>query len=128
MEMHEKIRVLRELNKWSQEEIAEKLDMTAGGYARIERGEVKLNIPRLEQLAAIFQVDAWDLLQSGKSGVVFQINEGDSGGDISLSVTSDTQIEVALIKQELKHCKELLAQKDKEIELLRQIIQTSKSE
>lgn len=71
METHEKIRVLRELNKWSQEEIAEKLDMTAGGYARIERGEVKLNIPRLEQLAAIFQVDVWDLLQSGKSGVVF---------------------------------------------------------
>ena len=54
METHEKIRLIRELNKWSQEEMAEKLAMSAGGYAKIERGETQLNIPRLEQLAAIF--------------------------------------------------------------------------
>ena len=35
----------------------EKLAMSAGGYAKIERGEAQLNIPRLEQLAAIFKVD-----------------------------------------------------------------------
>lgn len=33
MEIYEKIRTLRELNKWSQEYMAEKLGMTAGGYA-----------------------------------------------------------------------------------------------
>ena len=49
METHEKIRLIRELNKWSQEEMAEKLAMSAGGYAKIERGETQLNIPRLEQ-------------------------------------------------------------------------------
>lgn len=57
METHEKIRLIRELNKWSQEEMAEKLAMSAGGYAKIERGETQLNIPRLEQLAAIFKVE-----------------------------------------------------------------------
>ena len=45
--------------------MAEKLAMSAGGYAKIERGETQLNIPRLEQLAAIFKVDMWDLLKSG---------------------------------------------------------------
>ena len=74
METHEKIRLIRELNKWSQEEMAEKLAMSAGGYAKIERGETQLNIPRLEQL-----------------------------------------------NQELKHCREMLEQKDKEIELLKQL-------
>ena len=44
METHEKIRLIRELNKWSQEEMAEKLAMSAGGYAKIERGETQLNI------------------------------------------------------------------------------------
>ena len=121
METHEKIRLIRELNKWSQEEMAEKLAMSAGGYAKIERGETQLNIPRLEQLAAIFKVDMWDLLKSGNSGMVLQINEGDSGGDIALYASSDMAMKLELLNQELKYCREMLEQKDKEIELLRQL-------
>lgn len=121
METHEKIRLIRELNKWSQEEMAEKLAMSAGGYAKIERGETQLNIPRLEQLAAIFKVDMWDLLKSGNNGMVLQINEGDSGGDIALYASSDMAMKLELLNQELKHCQEMLEQKDKEIELLRQL-------
>ena len=121
METHEKIRLIRELNKWSQEEMAEKLAMSAGGYAKIERGETQLNIPRLEQLAAIFKVDMWDLLKSGNNGMVLQINEGDSGGDIALYASSDIAMKLELLNQELKHCQEMLEQKDKEIELLRQL-------
>ena len=121
METHEKIRLIRELNKWSQEEMAEKLAMSAGEYAKIERGETQLNIPRLEQLAAIFKVDMWDLLKSGNNGMVLQINEGDSGGDIALYASSDMAMKLELLNQELKHCREMLEQKDKEIELLRQL-------
>lgn len=121
METHEKIRLIRELNKWSQEEMAEKLAMSAGGYAKIERGETQLNIPRLEQLAAILKVDMWDLLKSGNNGMVLQINEGDSGGDIALYASSDIAMKLELLNQELKHCREMLEQKDKEIELLRQL-------
>lgn len=121
METHEKIRLIRELNKWSQEEMAEKLAMSAGGYSKIERGETQLNIPRLEQLAAIFKVDMWDLLKSSNNGMVLQINEGDSGGDIALYASSDMAMKLELLNQELKHCQEMLEQKDKEIELLRQL-------
>ena len=117
METHEKIRLIRELNKWSQEEMAEKLAMSAGGYAKIERGETQLNIPRLEQLAAIFKVDMWDLLKSSNNGMVLQI----SGGDIALYASSDMAMKLELLNQELKHCREMLEQKDKEIELLRQL-------
>lgn len=122
METHEKIRLMRELHKWSQEDMAEKLAMSAGGYAKIERGETQLNIPRLEQLAAIFQVDMWDLVKSGNGGLVLQINEGDSGGDIALYASGDMSGKIELLKQELKHCREMLAQKDKEIELLKKLL------
>lgn len=123
METHEKIRLMRELHKWSQEDMAGKLAMSAGGYAKIERGETQLNIPRLEQLAAIFKVDMWDLLKSGNSGLVLQINEGDSGGDIALYASTDISAKLELMKQELRHCKEMLAQKDREIELLRKFLE-----
>lgn len=122
METHEKIRLMRELHKWSQEDMAEKLAMSAGGYAKIERGETQLNIPRLEQLAAIFKVDMWDLLKSGNSGLVLQINESDSGGDFALYASGDMSGKIELLKQELKHCREMLAQKDKEIELLKKLL------
>ena len=42
MELHEKIRVMREMNQWSQEEMAEKLAMSANGYAK-NRNVGKLN-------------------------------------------------------------------------------------
>lgn len=122
METHEKIRLMRELNKWSQEDMAEKLAMSAGGYAKIERGETQLSIPRLEQLAAIFEVDMWDLLKSGSNGMVLQINDVDSNnGEFAIYASSDMAMKVELLKQELKHCREMLLQKDKEIELLRQL-------
>jgi DNA-binding protein len=41
MELHEKIRLARELNKWSQEEVTEKLEMSPSGYAKIERGKLR---------------------------------------------------------------------------------------
>ncbi|WP_274585047.1 helix-turn-helix transcriptional regulator [Neisseria leonii] len=114
---------MRELHKWSQEDMAEKLAMSAGGYAKIERGETQLSLPRLEQLAAVFKVDMWDLLKSGNGGLVLQINEGDSGGDIALCASGDMAGRLDLLKQELKHCREMLAQKDREIDLLRRLLE-----
>ena len=39
MNVHEKIRKLRETKHWSQEEMAERMSMSLNGYAKIERGE-----------------------------------------------------------------------------------------
>lgn len=64
----------------------------------------------------------WELLRSGNHGLVLQINEGDSGGDIALYASGDMTDKIELLKQELKHCREMLAQKDKEIELLRKLM------
>ena len=36
MNVNEKIRMLRELNHWSQEEMAERLGMSHNGYAKIK--------------------------------------------------------------------------------------------
>lgn len=42
MKSYEKIRQLREKNKWSQEYMATQLGLSANGYAKIERGETRL--------------------------------------------------------------------------------------
>lgn len=85
METYEKIRLIRELNKWSQEEMAEKLAMSPSGYAKIERGETILSVPRLEQIAKIFQLNIWELIKDNGNTMTLQINSENNseGGDIS---------------------------------------------
>ncbi|QMT34014.1 helix-turn-helix transcriptional regulator [Conchiformibius steedae DSM 2580] len=133
MEIHNKIRLLRELNGWSQEKVAEQLDMSASGYAKIERGETQPNIIRLQQIAAVFQIDLWELLKSEQGNVILQINEDNSNGDIScgnvaLYAPPDISVETAVLKKEIEFLKNILQQKDKEIEWLRKRIEQTESE
>ena len=44
MQTHDKIRSIREQSNWTQEDMAEKLNMSISGYSKIERGETKVNI------------------------------------------------------------------------------------
>ncbi|MEN8217815.1 MAG: helix-turn-helix transcriptional regulator [Pseudomonadota bacterium] len=40
MEVYEKIKFIRHFRNWSQEKMADKLQMTPNGYAKIEQGKV----------------------------------------------------------------------------------------
>lgn len=54
--------------------MANKLSMSTKGYAKIERGETRVNIPRLEQISEIFDMDVCDLLAFGESVVNGNLN------------------------------------------------------
>ncbi len=71
MLLHKKIRFLR-LNKgWSQETMADKLNMSPNGYGSIERGETNVQISRILQIAKLFEVNASDLFQDIEGKNVF---------------------------------------------------------
>lgn len=129
METHEKIRVLRELNKWSQEEVAAKLDMSSGGYAKIERGESQLSLSRLEQIAKIFNINIFELMKEDK-GVTFQVNDidGSNGNIISVYSTSAELItEIEKLKLALQYKDELLAQQARELQTLQSFVEILKN-
>ncbi|MDO4433264.1 MAG: helix-turn-helix transcriptional regulator [Alysiella sp.] len=136
METHEKIRTMRELNQFTQEEMAEKLAMSASGYAKIERGENSPNIERLQQIANIFKIDVSDLIKNDKGLVIQLMNDitsGDNNSPISIYATAnDLNHEIEKLKLMIQHKDELLAQKDRElaakdelITLLRKSIQAA---
>ncbi|HTI58050.1 helix-turn-helix transcriptional regulator [Mucilaginibacter sp.] len=50
------IRRLRENNKWSQQVIAERLNISIPAYSKIETGVTDVNLSRLEQIAHLFEV------------------------------------------------------------------------
>lgn len=123
MGMHDKIRIMRELHQWSQEEMAEKMAMSPSGYAKIERGETKLQYDKLVQIAQIFNLSVADLVDTER-GVIFCMNEnGDHTSANYYSSNDSMTIELEKLKLQLAHKDELLAQKEKELEGLRKIIQ-----
>ena len=51
--------------------MADKLGMSVTGYAKIERGEVRSNLPRLEQISEVFDMDICELLSYGETEKVY---------------------------------------------------------
>lgn len=62
MKLHEKIKLMRTVKGWSQEETAEKINMSSNAYGCIERGETCPNLKRLEQIAKMFGVGMEELV------------------------------------------------------------------
>ena len=57
MELSEKIKELRKKRDWSQEIVANKLNISLNSYGALERGETDIKLSRLDELAKIFEVD-----------------------------------------------------------------------
>ncbi len=126
MKVNEKIRFLRENQNWSQEEMANKLNMSTNGYSKIERGETRLTINKLEQISEVLGVDILELLSLGESNIVlFQDSDNNFNNSI-INSSQELAAEIKQLKQTITHKDEMLAQKDallqsqqREIELLR---------
>lgn len=121
MSVNEKIRKIREAKDWSQEQMAEKLNMSLNGYAKIERGESKIYLDKLEQIAQVFDIDVIELMQSDGKNICFQI-ESPLGSVYQGGGETQMLIEIERLKLELSHAREkegllnkLLIQKDDEI-------------
>jgi transcriptional regulator with XRE-family HTH domain len=119
METHEKIRFIRMFKGWTQEEMAEKLGMALNGYAKIERGEVDINISRLNQIAEVLGVETTQLIGLNEKNVFnfiensYNLVHNQSNGCYINQVETKHQLEKALL---------VIEQKDKEITYLQEII------
>ena len=128
MSVNEKIRKIREAKDWSQEQMAEKLDMSLNGYAKIERGESKIYLDKLEQIAQVFDIDVIELMQSDGRNICFQI-ESPLGSIYQGGGETQLLIEIERLKLALSHANEkeellnkLLEQKDNAIQELKDLI------
>lgn len=133
MKVNEKIKQLREIHQWTQEDMARKLNMTTKGYAKIERGETISNLPRFEQIAEVFNMNIFELLAYGEDGRVY-INNTDNNLTHSFISLGNSNEETQKLQLILLHKEELLAHKEdiienqkREIMLLREIIESLKN-
>lgn len=128
MKVQEKIRFARELKNLSQEEVASKLGMSTTGYAKIERGQTKANIQKLEKIAEVLEIDLMELLVFGEKNVLFLIADN-NGTNHSNSIiqyengANDLVFKIDKLEMTIRYQQEMLNHKDKEIARLEEMLE-----
>ena len=120
MSVHEKIRLIRETKGFSQEQLAEKLDMSPSAYGDIERGSSDIKLSRLEKIAESLEIKLSELFELNEKGSLSVITFNNDNKSTVYIGSSASELEKQLAINELQA--EKLAMKDREIENLREII------
>ncbi len=103
MSIGKNIKQFRELRNYTQSYLAEKLNMSVGGYGKIERDETDLTLTRLNQIAEILQTDISNILNFDSNQVFNQYNNKtatQNGVVQNQQIISDTGLDI--IFQEIK--------------------------
>ncbi|MDE3997038.1 helix-turn-helix domain-containing protein [Glaesserella parasuis] len=117
MNINDKIRLFREDHQLSQEEMATKLSMSTKGYAKIERGETRVNFERLEQILGVLNADIYELLTYGENkGITISTENNNTNASSNIFLGSD---DVEKLNLMLAHKDEIIKLKDDVIESLR---------
>ncbi len=112
MPIHEKIRLIRQARGWTQEDVAEKLELSLNAYGEIERGNSDIRLSRLDQILDLFGVDLLELLGTTEKNVFNFTNS--TGTQNNHNYPANGQID---LQTEIEKLQWMLQLKDKEIEL-----------
>lgn len=125
MQIGTAMKFLRELKNMTQEEIAEKLNMTPNGYSQIERNIGNPNLPKIEKIAKVFDMTTLEFLDFCENGATFFIagdnqQTGDSSNHHNYYICGKSGHETLLAELEkanltIQHKNELLTEKDKSL-------------
>ena len=124
MKTQDKIRAIRTQQKISQEQMAERLDLTPQAYSKIESGKTKLSLDRIQRIAQILNIDVTELIHNNDNGVFLLINENCTNENLNNGAIIYHGNQQSINEQELKHDNEkmqiIITHKDEIIEQLKQ--------
>lgn len=112
MKVCDKIKFMRHVKGFSQEQMAEKLGLSLNGYANIERGETNPPLQRIEQIAEVFEIDFMELLSFGEKNIIcLTANENGKINNVSHNSNSSAELAHELEKAhlEIAYLKEIIA-------------------
>lgn len=111
MSVNEKLKLVRQAKGLTQEEVAEKLGISASTYGDIERGDRDPKLSKLQKIADLLEMSLLDLLDiTDKSTLNIKFSKKGKGDNNHVFINSVSEMEKQL----------LIELKDKEINLLKQ--------
>lgn len=127
MKVCEKIKQLRQEKGWSQEDIANKLKISANAYGSIERGETDVSLSRLQAISEVFEVELADLFDRKDSNVFNNFGHIETNNQ-QHSCTVHLVSDYERLRFEVEKYRILLSEKEKEVLLLRELIEWIKKD
>ena len=115
---------MRESKNLSQEEMAEKLNMSVNGYSKIERGETNSHIPKLEQIAKVFDVHLFELMANDRN--VYLISDNGNNWCNVIGSSAEIAFEIQKLQMTASHKDEIIDFQKREIKHLEVIIELLK--
>ena len=115
-----KIRTLRNAKGYSQEYVAAKLNINQNTYSKIESGQTKLTIERVEQLAQLYEVEPEFFFQSDASIINYNngtyskavaniytesYHESSEQSEETRQLIADQRNQIKFLMEELENCR-----------------------
>ncbi|QPB42016.1 helix-turn-helix domain-containing protein [Rodentibacter haemolyticus] len=122
MKVQDTIRTMREMNQLTQEELAEKLNISVNAYSKIERGITKLSLDKLERIAQIFNINVSELYSAKEKGLFYLFSDNNNYYNGSEVVVEENE----KLKVELKYKNEIIDNLRSENLLLKQMVEMLK--
>jgi len=101
-ELHKKLKSLREKNHFSQEQLADELNISRPTYMQIEKGERELTISEAKKLASIFSLSLESFLENNVSATQEVVLESDIKNE------KESNIRIVMPRANVKKFKEVL--------------------
>jgi len=116
MELPQKLKLIRSLKSWTQEDIADKLGISTHAYAKIERGETDVNLSRLQQIAEVMEIGLSQLFGLDEKNVF------NSTGDYNTQCqnVNSPSTELRECKHKLEKANLIIEEQEREIDYLKQ--------
>ena len=121
MLVHEKIRLARQAKGWTQEDVADKLEMSINGYGDIERGDSDIKLSKLERIAGLFNISLAELIGLNEKTIFNQAGTKNKNIQNYCAFGSCTP-EYLQLKAEFEKEHLLNGEKNNEIALLKEVI------
>jgi len=113
MEVGKNIKQLRELKNLTQSHIAERLNMSIGGYSKIESGQTDVTLSKIQRIAEILEADLATILNFDPKNIFNQYNNTHSiiTGSVDtqnndsniLKILSNIQEEITSVKHVIEN-------------------------
>lgn len=137
MQVFERIKMFRNIKGWSQEYVANQLEISLNAYGCIERGDTDVNLSRLKQIASLFEIELSELFNQSENMVLnlggtqnnqwYNYNHHQTcnvnNSDNNLSLKHELEKQVLIIEMQNK----AIAEKDEQIASLKKIIELLES-
>ena len=85
------IRKFRELKGYSQEYMANEMELTQASYAKLESNSTKISVERLFTIAKLLETDVADILELNKQTIFNQNNTGTANAFVNVENYQDNK-------------------------------------